>query len=338
MSIAPALSVDLGNLRYEMHAPRVRVTLALLPAVSAFDVALPDSARLDAGPGDPAIVRLDGGDGIETVLTGHVRSVCHEETRVRVNGGDGSVDLARSRPAATYEQQSAADIARALASEAGASVGDVDIDLDLAVYVAHQRQTAAEHVAGLARWADGIAYTDGDGKLQVRTRTSEPTRAIRLGRDVKAYEVIREPATNQVFVAGAGSEGNASAPGALVPSLERLPAGAPDQASDVWWIAAPVLRTAKGAETASKAWQRERNARGTRLRLVCKLTPALRAGDVLQVQEGPDELSGSGWLLTRVVHRLHPRRGGETWCEGVGAAEAESDLWSALAGAVGSLL
>ena len=102
--------------------------------------------------------------------TGQVQSVRRTVDEIRVTGGDAGARLAAVRPATTYRNKSAADVVKALAADAGVSPGDVDIDLDLAAYVAHQGRSAAEHIADLATLGGGIAQVDGDGALNVVRR------------------------------------------------------------------------------------------------------------------------------------------------------------------------
>ena len=61
MSLAPALSADLGSYRYATHGAAVRVALGLLPDVNAATLELPAGLEVDASPGDKAVVRVNGG-------------------------------------------------------------------------------------------------------------------------------------------------------------------------------------------------------------------------------------------------------------------------------------
>ena len=84
MSLAPALSVTLGSLRYDTHAAGASICLALLPRGNSAEVALPSNVRFEASTGDKAVVSLDGGEGAQTVLTGKVHSVRREFEFIRV--------------------------------------------------------------------------------------------------------------------------------------------------------------------------------------------------------------------------------------------------------------
>ena len=82
----------------------------------------------------------------------------------------------------------------ALARDAGADTGAVDVGLRLAVYVAHQERTAGEHAAYLAGLAGCTLVTDADGALlSVERSNAEPEVALRYGRELTEYEVSQCP-------------------------------------------------------------------------------------------------------------------------------------------------
>jgi hypothetical protein len=340
MSLSPALSVTLGNYRYDTHASAVTVRLGLLPQVNCFEVTLPDRVDVPAVPGDPAQLDLDGGEGPETVLTGKLRSMQRSLGRQVATAADTGADLAAFRPAVTYEKQAAKDIVRALAGGLGAEINTIDLDWPLAVYVAHQRRTAAEHIAGLARLAGGLAYTEADGRLTVvPVPGGQPDLALRHGREVVAYDVREFPGPLVRRLAiGHGPAGSTGAPDALRPTVGALPGDAPRPGPQAVWTPVPQARTPKAANTASQALERLAGAAGLRLFARCFLLPKLRPGQVIELQDLPPGLSGGPWLLTRVCHQLQPGRPSATLLEGRSAGEGGGGLLGAALSAVGGLL
>jgi hypothetical protein len=337
VSLRPALSATLGNLRYDTHATSCEAWLAPLPRGCSAEVRLPARARFEAGPGDEASLEADGGEGAGPILTGTVRAVRRDLDAIAVTIADAAADLAAYRPSSTFERQGAARIVRTLAADIGIVPGDVDLDLDLAAYVAHPGRTAAEHVADLARLAGALALTDGAGRLAVRPRPSGPaTAALRYGREITGYEVRREPVVNgQRFAIGSGPAGSTSAPDALRHTVGVLPAGAEEGGPGVRRYPAPALRTPAAAAAASTALQTAAAARSERLIARCFLLPALRPGDVIEVQDLPGGLAGGPWLLTRVHHRVEAGAGTTTLeAETAGAGS----LLGQLLGAIGGLL
>jgi hypothetical protein len=341
MSLAPASSFTLGELRYDSHAVELVATLGVLPAVDSFRVRLPSGADVRCSPGDPALLELDGGEGKTTVLTGKVRGVKRGFDVTDVTAADAGADLAAVRPAATYDGIAAQDVIAALASEAGVSVGVTDLDLPLAAYATHQRRTSAEHVAYLARLGGGMACVDGDGSLTIRQRPSGPADAALLyGRELLRCEIRSCPGADvaQVTV-GNGAAGTADAPDALRPSADVLPGDAPAPGPAAIWEPAAILRTPKTAVAASNAAADAFAAGGKRLRALCFLLPSLRPGMCIEIQSLPDALGGGRWLLTRVVHRLRRNSAGTTVLEAESAdATPHTSLLGAALSALGSVL
>lgn len=320
-----------------MHASDVLVTLGLLPGAGSFRASLPAGTEFDAAPGDDAVLRLDGGDGAEVVLTGTIGVLRRGLLGMDATGSDAGALLGRARSAGTFEQQDAAKVIRSLASDAGAGTGTIDIDLPLAVFVAHQGRTSAEHVASLAALGGCIAFIDADGALNVRPVPERPEMALRYGREILSYQTMSLPAPEvQQFMIGNGTAGSVQAPDALHPSFERLPGSAATPGPSARWRPAPVIRTASDASNASEAATQSAAAATRTVRVNCFLLPALRPGMVVQVQDLPSGLSGDGWLVTRVRHRMHPDLGATTVFEGV-AADAGS-LLGGLLSALGGLL
>jgi len=339
MSLIPAATFTLGNLRYDVHAADVRGTLAFLPGANRFQVTLPAGVRLDATPGEEAILELDGGEGAVAVLTGKVHGLRRKLTETIVSLVDAGADLATIRSAATYERQSGSDVIRALAAEAGSGVGNLDLDLPLASYVAHQGMTAAEHIAYLARLGGGLAAIDGDGDLQVVDQAQDrPQVALLYGREIVACEIKQQsvPAARRVVV-GSGPAGSTDAPDAMRQTLQRLPGNAPAAGKDAVWQPAAILRTPGVATEASSAAETAVAAQGQVIQADCFLLPGLRPGMVIEVQELPESLSGGPWLLNQVKHSLRSGQGGRTSFVGQSAGDAGGSLLGAALSAVGSL-
>jgi hypothetical protein len=261
MSLLPTCSITLGELRYDSHAAELSVTLSVLPGVNSFAVDLPPGATVSCHPGDPARLDVDGGDddGETTIMVGTVRSVSQGLSRIRVIAADASADLAALRSAATFTGQAGADVVTRLAGEAGVSVGDTDLDLPLGAYTAHQRQTAAEHIAYLAALGGAVAVIDADNRLVVRPRPSGPADvALLYGRELIECSVRDFPVRAAAVPIGNGPAGSADAPNVLRLTATPLPADAAAPGADARWIAAPVLRTPAVAAGAGKAYARAR--------------------------------------------------------------------------------
>lgn len=342
MILIPSASVTLGNLRYDAHTVRLEICLGLLPRGGSVEVRLPASVRFEASAGDEALVDVDGGEGSERVLTGKVREVIRTPLVTVVRLHDAGGVLAEFRPSVTFERRSAADVVRGLASEMGVRVGQLNVDLDLAAYVAHPRLTAAEHVAGLCRLGGSIARTTAEGELEIIKRPAgPPDLALLYGREFTSYRSLgSSPPNISRYAMGFGPAGSPSAPDAMKQTSRPLPESASEGGVGVLREAAPLLRTASAASDASTALQEAAAARSERLEARCFLLPGIRPGQVFEVQSLPDGPSGGPWLVTRVTHRLDPDSGGSTTIEAE-SAQAESllgQLAGAALSAIGGLL
>ena len=190
--------------------------------------------------------------------------------------------------------------------------------------------------------AGGIAYSDGDGSLNVKQKPSGPAdSALKYGREVISYETRSAAALSpQRFAMGFGPAGSGGADDALRPSVDAIPGSAADGGAGVWRMPTPLLRVPSAATTASGALQCIAAAQAERVTADCFLLPALRPGSVIEVQDLPDGLSTGPWLITRVQHSFE-RGFGTTrfWGETATAGSSLSGgLLGAAAGAIGGLL
>jgi hypothetical protein len=320
MTLLAAASVRLGSSVFGTHAAAVTVTLADLPGVSRFEVSFPAPVAVEASAGDPGSLELDGGEGAETVLTGKIRGFRRDVGATQVLVADASADLAAYRPATTYDSRDAKAVIEALARDAQADVRSVDLDVALPAYAAHQRRTAAEHVAFLAGLGGAVAGVGSDGALAVRRPAATPDLALRYGRELLEYEVREVPgAPGRRVLVGSGPAGSADAPDALRESKDPLPGDAPKPGADARWTPTLVLRTPAAASTASQSADARAAAAASTVRARCILVPLLRPGLVVEIQDAPDRLSGGPWLLTSVVHRIDLDGGATTTFVGRGA-------------------
>jgi hypothetical protein len=342
MSRTVGAVATLGGRRYDTHALSVRVGLALLPAPDRALIALPAAAG-GPGPGDDAKLELDDGDGLQTVLTGHVAGVRRDEDTVTVTLADAGALLAAARPGSTSDRQDAGAVVRSIAAAAGVDISDLTLDLGLAIYVAGQRRTGAEHVALLAGLGGCLARVDADGRLAVITRPAGPPDvALRWGREISSYRVTQMPAAAfRVVPVGSGSAGSADADGALRPSTSPRRGDASGPAVDTVLEPAPLLRSPGAVASAGAAAAQASVAAALRLQATSWLQPQLRPGVVIEVSGTPDGLEGGPWLVVAVTHELDPRSGGSTRFQAQTAGAdvpGGSGLLAMAASAVGGLL
>lgn len=336
MSLALAINARFGNKRYESHVSALSVDLGLLPGVNSITARLPRAVPVDAAPGDPADLTLDNGEEEALVLTGLTRSIARGLAETQVTAVDAGAALAATRPASSYSAMTAGDIIGGLAGDAGADMGRSTLGSErLESYVVMQGRTGAEHVARLALYGGGIAMVDADGSLSAIAYPQPPaSRALRYGREIMAYQVT-DTAPGALAVPIGSGAGPAGAPNALMLSTEAISGGAPDPSATVRWRPEAALRSQGAQRAASEAADSAHGASGQKLTATCWLLPALRPGELVEVQDLPDGISGGPWLVTHVQHRVGPM-GATTRFDAVSGEGG--GLLAGLLGALGGLL
>ncbi|MFC0533290.1 hypothetical protein [Phytohabitans kaempferiae] len=323
----------MGDREYTSHVVRLRVERSVAPGVGRLRARLPFVGDLPAAVGDDVRLDLDSGESAATVFTGQVIGLRHTPGGVDVLAGDASWALAQLRPATTYEGQTAGAVVRALAGDAGASVGALDDGPTLPAYLADGAATGWEHVARLAAWAGADAFVTADGKVTSVGR--EPVAAdvaLRWGREVLAVRATEAgvPAS-AVALAGEGPGPADDRPGAF-----RFTTGGAPPAPPAAVRYRPGLRASDVAADASTAWVTREATRRRPVELETFLLPALGPGDVLEIQDAPVPVP----LLQvrRVEHRVDAAGGRSRVVARAGAdADLLGQLGGLLAGAAGAL-
>lgn len=109
-TLLPSCVATLGGQQWTSQVLTLDVLLAAAPLVGAATVRLPAVSPVEASPGDPAIIELDGGEGSGTVFTGTVSGISREFACTAVHAVDAAGLLARYRPATTYEKVNAGTV------------------------------------------------------------------------------------------------------------------------------------------------------------------------------------------------------------------------------------
>ena len=330
------ITATLGNLQYQSHIFAAQIFRALLPATNTARLLFPSVVNIEASPGDTASIELQYNENTANVISGEVRSVERRPRHTIVILSDGSFALNRYRPGSTFEQQNAKNVAQALASDVGLSVGNVSVDLSLPQYAAHQKRTAAEHIAKLAELSDGFAYIDGDGKLQISTWSEGPAdAAIRYGRDLIDYSFTKQQNRSAVSPIGNGPSGSADAPDAMRYGTGSLPESVADPGADNIWSAQHMLRTPSAVQTAQTGMNRVRSQRNGQALLTTLMRPDFFPGMKLEIQDVPQ--TDERWIITHITHEIAQHSHAKTYLRARQDATGDSLLGAAL-GAIGGLL
>lgn len=335
--------LTLGDLVYDSHVVWLRLRRGLLPIVDRLEIDLPAGATLEAAPGDPASLTLDGGEGEEPVFTGTVGALGRGLAGARVTCLGGAAKLARYRPAFALERVTVGDVVSRLCADTGVPTGSVEAGPTMTLYAARGHATALEEIPRLARHLGGDAAFDADGNLHLfAAGGSAPFEdlALRYTREILSVDVARaapDGASRTIVGEGGGDPGSE---GARWPVVDFWKGAAPSAGPGALRRAEPELRTQDDARAAGDAWARRQQDADHPLRLRTWLLPKLSPGGRVELHELPDALGIEACRIRQVVHTVHAARGAFTqvWAHEDGGAAAGGGLLAAVAGAIGGLL
>ncbi|MGB5156371.1 hypothetical protein [Desulfobacterium sp. N47] len=299
------IEARLGNYLYNEHIISAHITLALLPAVNQAELIMPASVQMDASSGDDAVISIDGGDGMETVLTGKIYLVHKSIYETKVIVADAGFVLNAARPAKTFDKQDAATIVKTLAADCGVDIDKCDVDIKPAFYIAHQNRTSAEHIADLVKHAGGYAAVSAQGALTATTWPSDSDINLTFGREIREYCTKNKvPVAYQIIATGSGPAGTIDAADAKRPTAKPIPTDAPEPGNDARWVPVHMLRTPDAVTTSKKSLNSRQGAYASMMEAKTLVMPALRPGACFSAQQMPDNLSQGPWYCTKLSHHL----------------------------------
>ena len=304
--LAPAYELTIAEQRWTQQALAIELLLAAGPRLDRLTVRFPAAAPLAAAPDDPVSLSLDGGEGSEPVFTGVVASLRRSLDDILVTAVDALGQLARYRPATTFQETTAASVIRSLAGDIGVPVGELADGVMLPFYAADPSTTAADHATRLAAWSGALLSVAGDGGLTAAViGTTEASLALRYGRELTAFAVEDHPDPDAITVVGESGAGSSDAPQALRLTADFFAGNRPDgpSAGNLWRFE-PALRTAAAAGTAGAAAKRALRAAQKGGRLAAFLQPKLRPGTVFEVADLPDGLDPGPCWIERLRHTI----------------------------------
>lgn len=306
--LLPSYALTIAGQLWTQQAIAIDLRLSPAPQCDRLSVTFPAEAPLEAEPDDPVSLVLDGGEGEETVFTGTVASIRRGLDVILVTGAGALGQLARYRPAETFENVSAGTVIRNLADAAGVATGDIADGVMLRYYAADPSRTAAEHAWRVAAWSGAMLATNPEGELAATIiDATQAEVALRYGRELTGFRVEENAKPDAVTVAGESGASDASSPDALRATADFFAGSRPDGPGlGAIWSWEPALRTAEATSSAAAAQQRQLSAAQRSGRLDAFLVPGLRPGVVIEVQDLPNGLASGPYWLETVRHRIGP--------------------------------
>jgi hypothetical protein len=314
----PTVDITLGSASaddWRAALVGVRVDAALAPAVDRAELYVsPNADAPTAALGDAVSIAFGYADGnTAQVFSGQVIGMeSHASGPTRIILANGGATLAALRVNQSYEQQSAGDIVRDLASRASITPGTVDTGPSLAFYVVDDRQSGYQHTATLARLCGFIANVAADGTLNFGAPMPGPAvQQFSFGVDVLAVRVTgTSPLVGSVSVVGEGAAGSQGTDAwAWLLNDPSSVTGTGGSGPPERLVVSSALRSnaaASGAATgAMAAFGRSQNIG----RLLVAGASAVVVGSTIDLADMPQaSLNGSGLVLS-VQHRYGKQAG-----------------------------
>ena len=338
-AVGNVLGINLGGSAdpWQQHLLAMHIESGLAPFVDTAEI------TLAVTPQSPAVALADSGslalgysdDTAQTVFTGLVAEMRQGLGVQQVRLTNGGAVLARLRINQSFEQQTAGDIASALAELAAVATDRVEAGADYPFYVVSQGQSVYRHLAELAQQNDFAAWLTPDDQLTFAPLVEgDPVATFTYGDNLLALQMNEAaPVFDTVTVMGEGAAGSqgAKAWSWLVkdPSAVTGAAGDGDRPR---LVAAPGLRTGDLAQHTAAGVINRRNRLKITGRLLAIGAPTVTVGSTIAIANAPQSLANGGFLVQRVRHDLTRQQGFTTLIHFTKASNGSSGLASALSG------
>jgi phage protein D len=251
----------------------------------------PHSPWLDLAAGATVELSLGLGDDLEPVLTGQVERIRQVPWGTFVDVLATTAALDRIRVGRVYTSQTVGDIVRDLCSAAGVRAGQVDSGPTLGAYHVDERRTGWRHVRTLAGILRAELACSAAGEVHVRApRSGSAQHTLRAGAELLGW-----------------------AAGARLAGADPLPVGpygaASEQGADAWSLVhhqpggsgahrlLPAIRDREAASAIDDAASAAHARSEGQARVVATGVPAVRAGDLVELEDVP-RAAGTYRVLT----------------------------------------
>ena len=309
VAAAAGLSGGAGD-PWQGHLASVALDLGLAPCADLATLVLAGGAQAPAvAAGDGGSIALGYADQspvlVCTATVAAIRRGLRGSLEFTAENGGGL--LSRLRRNQSYEQQSAGEIVRDLAAQAGVETDSVANGSDFPFYVIDDRRSAYGHIADLARRCGYGTWFSAQGKLNFGPLPGgDPVQSFTYGADILALSLRQAPAHPAGF--SLGGDGAAGGQGQEAwPWLVKDPAGITARAgaaAEARQISHPALRSAAAAQAAAEG-RMSAAARATVTgRIRVPGAPVVTVGSRIAIAGAPDAALNGAALVVRVRHRF----------------------------------
>lgn len=282
-------------------------------------------------PGEPIQLSLDLGDGELPVFSGEVAEVGCEVSGLRVLAVDALSRLARAEVEGVWEEQTVGAIVADLLSQVGAEEGELEEGPSLPRVTLHTGPRALRHARDLAARAGMDLWTDGEGKIILRSpKTTGAEHALDWGEgllSVRLGQTGASPDGWTVFGEGAASGSGAEKAHWLPTKLDgarseaavsaegvKLSAKVGEKGERPRRVVDGALRSGELVESVAKALAEARAARPVLGLIELLGKPEIEPGDLVTLSGLPEGHAAAAFaadpLRVRVVSHHLDARGG----------------------------
>jgi phage protein D len=315
---AAASAVGLGGAGedpWQRSVARITLDVGVAPDVDGAEITL--SADSQAPPitlGAEGTVSLGYEDaGATAVYSGTIESIRRDlrgSTRIII--ANGSSRLAGLRVQQSFEDQSAGQVVKELASQAEVTAGDIADGADLSFIVLDGGRSAWEHIAQLSRLCGHLARINAEGELDFTAPDEgEPAQVFGWGADVLALNRTETPASfDAVTVSGEGAAGSQGKD--AWNWLVKQPApvtGSAGAGSKTRAFTDRALRSADAVRAAAQAFADAAARAAVTGTVLVPGAAAVAPGLRIKLQGTPGGAFDGDFLVTRVRHSYDKRSG-----------------------------
>lgn len=171
--------------------------------IESMSVAIAAGGDLKFGKEDDATLKLGYDDRLEKSFSGLLDRIEYGASVVELTSVGKSVKLLDLRINRVFMSQTAGEIVKSIADEAGVQVEKVDDGIAFPVYVVDDRSNCYEHAIRLAQRCGFDVYMNDEGKLVFGLHKGEASHKLEFGKSLLSARMLKElPAYGSAKVYG----------------------------------------------------------------------------------------------------------------------------------------
>ncbi|HTY90426.1 MAG TPA: hypothetical protein VMC84_04550 [Methanocella sp.] len=310
--LKPVYEMKIGTQSFDSannaEALSINVDSDLAIPLDAFKVVLKPGDKTAVGSGDAVSIKLGYDDAPVQVFTGTVDAVEPGISSVTVSGFSLAAPLTRMRIHQVYEQQTAGNIVKDLASRLSLSIKTVDDGISFPMYVVDESRTVYSHMRELAVLCGFDLFLTPDGEVMFKNYQAKKPVTFTYGEDIIEAQVkVLTPQATSVKVfeeSPSSTKGSDTAPWLS----KKVMGGVAGSGDEVFIVANPAIRDKDTADSVAAAVL---DALMVTLVGTVKTIgePEVLLSDTIEIKGMPDARMNDKFEVTRVSHAFNMDEG-----------------------------